>query len=68
MAFTERTVLESIQRAEQQATGAIKRVLGLLRTLYVLSEIDEEPVFLRFVLTAFYHNSLFPDQHLLPKL
>lgn len=47
-AFTERTVLESMQRAEQQATGSMERVLGLLRTLSVLSEVDEEPVFLRY--------------------
>jgi acyl-CoA oxidase len=47
-AFTERTVLESILSAEQQATsGSVKRVLGLLRTLSVLSQVDEEPVFLR---------------------
>ncbi|KAG0599354.1 hypothetical protein M758_12G146000 [Ceratodon purpureus] len=48
-AFSERTVLESILGAEQQAADSnIQGVLGLLRTLYVLSEADEGAVFLRY--------------------
>ncbi|KAG0576315.1 hypothetical protein KC19_5G071100 [Ceratodon purpureus] len=47
-AFTERIMLEIFQRAEEQATGSMKKVLGLLRTLSVLSGVDEEPVFLRY--------------------
>lgn len=48
-AFSERIVLESTLAAEQQAAGSMQRVLGLLRTLYVLSAADEGAVFLRYV-------------------
>jgi acyl-CoA oxidase len=63
-AFSERTVLESILGAEQQAADSkIQRVLGLLRTLYVLSGADEGAVFLRYVTNVWlrknYHMS--PD-------
>ncbi|XP_024393119.1 acyl-coenzyme A oxidase 3, peroxisomal [Physcomitrium patens] len=47
-AFSERSILESVLRAEQQTTGSTKEVLGLLRSLYVLSAADEGPVFLRY--------------------
>lgn len=47
-AFTERSILESLLRVEQQTTGSMKGVLGLLRSLYVLSSADETPVFLRY--------------------
>jgi len=49
-AFSERLVLESTLAAEQQAeAGSMKQVLGLLRTLFVLSVADEGAVFLRYV-------------------
>jgi len=47
-AFSERSILESFLGAERQATGKMKEVLGLLRTLYVLSVADEDQVFLRY--------------------
>ncbi|KAH8932954.1 hypothetical protein BDL97_18G006000 [Sphagnum fallax] len=49
VAFSERTVLESILAAEElQMAGPLKDVLGLLRTLYMLSAVDEGPAFLRY--------------------
>ncbi|BBN04025.1 acyl-CoA oxidase [Marchantia polymorpha subsp. ruderalis] len=47
-AFSEKQVLEAHLAAETEQTGSIKDVLGLLRSLYVLSVIDESPVFLRY--------------------
>ncbi|XP_024366306.1 acyl-coenzyme A oxidase 3, peroxisomal [Physcomitrium patens] len=47
-AFSERSVLESFLKVEQQTTGSMKDILGLLRSLYVLSSADETPVFLRY--------------------
>ncbi|CAK9863357.1 unnamed protein product [Sphagnum jensenii] len=45
VAFSERTVLESILGAEDlQTSGHLKDVLGLIRTLYVLSAADQAPV------------------------
>jgi acyl-CoA oxidase len=42
-------VLESILAAEElQMAGPLKDVLGLLRTLYMLSAVDEGPAFLRY--------------------
>lgn len=48
-AFSERAVLESFIMAEaSQTTVSIRFVLGLLRALYVLKTVDENPVFLRY--------------------
>ncbi|CAN5958255.1 unnamed protein product [Sphagnum jensenii] len=45
VAFSERTVLETILGAEDlQTSGHLKDVLGLMRTLYVLSAADQGPV------------------------
>ncbi|CAK9202298.1 unnamed protein product [Sphagnum troendelagicum] len=45
VAFSERTVLESILGAEDlQTSGHLKDVLHLMRTLYVLSAADQAPV------------------------
>lgn len=48
-AFSERCVLETfISVEEQQMDTSIKSLLGKLRTLYILSSVDENPVFLRY--------------------
>lgn len=48
-AFSERAVLESFVAVEaNQPMDSIKNLLGLLRSLFVLSTIDENPVFLRY--------------------
>eukprot|EP00899_Mesostigma_viride_P024497 jgi/Mesvir1/5231/Mv15357-RA.1 len=47
-AHSERQILETFQRNITQKTGAIKVVLELLRNLYFLKVVDEDPVFLRY--------------------
>lgn len=48
-AFSERNALESFMRAEEsESVVSIKLQLGLLRSLYVLSSIDGNPIFLRY--------------------
>lgn len=49
LAFSERSVLESLLRAEEnESLFPIKLQLGLLRSLYALSIIEENPIFLRY--------------------
>ncbi|MCO5578202.1 hypothetical protein L7F22_032040 [Adiantum nelumboides] len=48
-AFSERCVLETFLAVEEEQTyPSIKSLLGQMRALYVLSSIDENPVFLRY--------------------
>eukprot|EP00246_Nothoceros_aenigmaticus_P007366 TRINITY_DN21107_c0_g1_i1.p1 TRINITY_DN21107_c0_g1~~TRINITY_DN21107_c0_g1_i1.p1 ORF type:complete len:700 (-),score=114.10 TRINITY_DN21107_c0_g1_i1:13-2037(-) len=47
-AFSERSVLQSFIATENSQTGPSKDALSLLRTLFVLVLIDENPVFLRY--------------------
>ncbi|XP_024523434.1 acyl-coenzyme A oxidase 3, peroxisomal [Selaginella moellendorffii] len=57
-AFSERSVLESILSVENSlAPSPEKTILGLLRSLFVATTVDEDPVFLR-------HSYLSPDQAL----
>ncbi|CAM6111624.1 unnamed protein product [Calypogeia fissa] len=51
-AFTEKQVLEAHIAGEAGTLGPIKKVLALLRTLYVLTVIDESPVFFRYGLLS----------------
>ncbi|KAL3683937.1 hypothetical protein R1sor_001959 [Riccia sorocarpa] len=51
-AFAEKQVLEAHLETENQQTGPLKDILGLLRSLYVLSVVDESPVFLRYGLLS----------------
>lgn len=50
LAFSERCVLETFIAVEeqQQQHTSMKSLLGRLRALYVLSTVDENPVFLRY--------------------
>ncbi|KAJ7546644.1 hypothetical protein O6H91_08G048700 [Diphasiastrum complanatum] len=47
-AFTERAILEIFLSVEKEAAGPNKDILALLRSLFVLVLLDEEPVFLRY--------------------
>ncbi|KAG9446839.1 hypothetical protein H6P81_012967 [Aristolochia fimbriata] len=48
-AFTERTILQNLLEAEAAIpTGPIKSVIGLVRTLYVVTILEEDPSFLRY--------------------
>lgn len=48
-AFTERTILQIFLEDEMNATaGSLKDVLGLLRSMYVMTCIDESASFLRY--------------------
>ncbi|OIW08339.1 hypothetical protein TanjilG_03015 [Lupinus angustifolius] len=48
-AFSERAILKTFLEAESKVSpGALKDVLGLLRTLYALVSVDEDASFLRY--------------------
>lgn len=51
-AFSEKQVFEAHLAGEEETSGPLKKVLGLLRTLYVLAVIDESPAFLRYGLLS----------------
>uniref|UniRef100_A0A2P2JHP5 Acyl-coenzyme A oxidase n=2 Tax=Rhizophora mucronata TaxID=61149 RepID=A0A2P2JHP5_RHIMU len=52
-AFSDRTILEKFIEAEARVSaGSLKNMLGLLRSLYALSCLDEDAAFLRYGLVT----------------
>ncbi|CAI9089287.1 OLC1v1023839C2 [Oldenlandia corymbosa var. corymbosa] len=48
-AFSDRTILQTFMEAETAVTdGSVKRILGLLRSMYCLITLEEDAAFLRY--------------------